>query len=362
MGKSKISEKWNNATLNLIDHNSRTKTFLVLTSIIFSLIGTGCTIINFINNEIELGIIAASYLVAFIALLIVEIVMFRKNKVSKTIVFEVITTLLIMSLSILYVFFAPSYTIYLFWINIAPIFLCLFFGHKKGLIASLTLLAIMVLIFAVPPISNLTRGAAGSENDWVKKALLVLYYSMCTLIGYLLSLINGTIVKKLEKIKDIYYQDANTDSVTGLKNQAYYLSYVNNLNLTVQEGETIGLMFIDIDDFKIYNDKYGHTVGNEILIEVAKKLNEIPHALCARWGGDEFAIVERNLTRDELVAKANYLLTSVAGIKNGVTISIGLAYYTVDKDFDFEKIFNEADMQAIRAKGKGKNCIVFKDD
>ena len=120
-------------------------------------------------------------------------------------------------------------------------------------------------------------------------------------------------------------------------------------------------MFIDIDDFKLYNDKYGHTVGNEVLIGVANKLNEVPHALSVRWGGDEFAIVERNLTRDEFIAKANYLLKSVEGLPHKVTISIGLSYYVVGEDFEFQKIFNEADLQAIRAKGKGKNCIVIKD-
>ena len=184
---------------------------------------------------------------------------------------------------------------------------------------------------------------------------------MCSSIGVALGLMNMNTISKLDKLKDTYYQDANTDSLTGLRNQAYYLTYVNNLPSVVKEGDTIGLMFIDIDDFKLYNDKYGHTVGNEVLISVANKLNEIPHALCVRWGGDEFAIVERNITKDEFIAKANYLLKSVAGLASGVTISIGLAYFVVNDTFNFQKIFNEADMQAIRAKGKGKNCIVIKE-
>ena len=96
-----------------------------------------------------------------------------------------------------------------------------------------------------------------------------------------------------------------------------------------------------------------------MLVEVANRLNQVPHDLIVRWGGDEFAIIERNLGRDEFIAKANFLLKSVEGIHNGVTISIGLAYYTIDENFNFDKVFNEADMQAIRAKGKGKNCIVI---
>ena len=66
-------------------------------------------------------------------------------------------------------------------------------------------------------------------------------------------------------------------------------------------------------------------------------------------------------TENELIAKANYLLKSVEGLGKGITISIGLAYYVIDENFNFDVLFNEADMQAIRAKGKGKNCIIIKE-
>ena len=359
--KLMLKDKWNEISMKLIEHSVRVKAFLIMTSVIFSIIGIGCTIVNFLNNEIELGIISSTFSGGFALLAVAEIIIFDHKSKANTLPFEMVTTVFMFAISILYMFFAPEYIIYLVWITIIPIFMCLYLGRRRGLIASAVLLLVIILIFYVPAIDSLTKNAAGGDDVWFKKSLFILYYTMSAFIGYVIAFVNGTIVRKLEKIKDIYYQDANTDNLTGLKNQAYYLSYVNNLHAALEKGETIGLMFIDIDDFKLYNDKYGHAVGNEILIEVAKKLNEIPHTLCSRWGGDEFAILERNLTKDELIAKANYLLTSVAGIKNGVTISIGLAYYTIDEDFDFEKIFNEADMQAIRAKGKGKNCIVISE-
>ena len=220
------------------------------------------------------------------------------------------------------------------------------------------MLLIIALIFYVPGLYQFTK-TENIEQHWLMKVFFIIHFVVSFLIGILLAFINRTTIQKLEILKDLYYDEANTDSLTGLKNQAYYLTYVNNLPNVVKEGDTIGLMFIDIDDFKLYNDKYGHTVGNEVLVGVANKLNEVPHALIVRWGGDEFAIVERNISRDEFIAKANYLLKSVEGLPQGVTISIGLAHYKVDDNFNFQKIFNEADMQAIRAKGKGKNCIVI---
>ena len=221
--------------------------------------------------------------------------------------------------------------------------------------------ATVLLFFYVPVFSQFTN-LVGSEDSWNLKSFFIIYYVLFSSIGVALSCLNISIIRRLDELKNIYYEDANTDSLTGLRNQAYYLTYVNGLPTVVKEGDTIGLMFIDIDDFKLYNDKYGHTIGNDVLVSVANKLNEVPHALCVRWGGDEFAIVERNITRDEFIAKANYLSKSVAGLPSGVTISIGLAYFVVDDNFNFQKVFKEADMQAIRAKGKGKNCIVIKED
>ena len=362
MKKIAIKGTWESIKSRLINPIVKEKVFLIIATLALGIICLGCMVINFINKEIALAYTALAYGVALFAYLVVETSVFIKGgKKVNPLPFALIYVALSASLTICYLFLAPSDSLYLFWLCIVPILYILAFGFKRGMIASAVLLIAVVSIFYVPFLDDLSRSHQ-NEHDLTMKGFFLVYYIAVTLVSAVLEYFVELIIKELGVLKDEYFDEANTDTVTGLRNQLYYLSYVNKLHKTVKLGDSIGLMFIDIDDFKIYNDKYGHTVGNEILIAVAKKLNEIPHALCVRWGGDEFAIVERNLTKDEFVAKANYLLKSVEGLGHNVTISIGLAYYVVDENFDVQKIFNEADMQAIRAKGKGKNCLVINED
>ena len=360
MAKLTLKEAWTNIKSQIVKPHIRQEAFLFFSAIIFTFAMLMVTIVNFINDVTPLKWLTLGYFIALFAMEIVEFIIFSFYKRPKLWPFVILTFSLSFSMAMHYLFLAPCDTLYLFWICLVPVMYFICFGNKHGFLPSLVLFIIFCLVFFVPALNNLTRaGREGGDDHIMHKVFFILYYVACCFLGMMLSLVNNTIIKKLDVVKDSYYEDANTDVVTGLRNQAFFLSYINRIPQKCKVGETIGLMFIDIDDFKIYNDKYGHTIGNEVLVEVANRLNQVPHDLLVRWGGDEFAIVERNLTRDEFIAKANFLLKSVEGIHNGVTISIGLAFYVIDENFNFEKIFNEADMQAIRAKGKGKNCVVI---
>ena len=360
MAKFNLKEFWKNTKNQLTVKKSRERAFLFISTFILTYVSLCCAIINFVNAQYTLGFITIGCFVFFLVPSILELILFTKYPKINNHILTIPVTIAILTLVISYLFLVPARMAYILWICIIPIGMFLTYGIKKGIVGSSVLFAIILLVFYVPPLYNLTN-FKGDEVYWTTKALFIIYYVMCSSIGVALSYINSVSISKLDRLKNEYYEEANTDSLTGLRNQAYYLTYISRLDETAEVGETIGLMFIDIDDFKLYNDKYGHTVGNEVLIDVAKKLNEVPHSLIVRWGGDEFAILERNLTKDEFLAKANYLLKSIEGLPHHVTISIGLAYYTVDENFNFQKVFDEADLRTIRAKGKGKNCIVFKE-
>lgn len=345
----------------LIDFDVRQRVLILVETAITFIAAAVATIISFIKGESILGFITLGYTAFMFVFLIVEFILFAMRKVSKNGVFLYINFGLTYALVILYLIFAPKNGMFLYWIVSFPIILCFVGGFKKGLLFSLLLLIICILFFYVPLFVSWTRGGEANEGYETFKVLFIVNYLLTTLLGAVVAYINDTIIKRLNVLKEDYYRDANTDITTGLKNQLYFLSYIQNLPSELEEGDTIGLMFIDVDDFKVFNDKYGHMVGNKVLIKVANKLNEVPHSLLVRWGGDEFAIIERNISKDEFVAKANYLLKSVEGLGSGITISIGLAYYVVDENFDFNKVFNDADMKTIRAKDKGKNCIVFNE-
>ena len=360
MSKLPLKQAWESIKSQIVKPHIRQEAFLFFACIIFTFAMLMATIVNFFNEVSPLKWLTFGYFIALFVLEVIEFIVFSKYKKPVLWPFIVLTFALSFSMALHYLFLAPCDTLYLFWICLIPIMYFVCFGNKHGALPAVLLFVIFVLVFYVPALNQLTRAGKEAHDDHsMHKLFFTIYYVACCFVGMALSFVSNTIINKLDVVKDTYYQDANTDIVTGLRNQAFFLTYVNKLPSKCKEGETIGLMFIDIDDFKLYNDKYGHTIGNEVLVEVANRLNQVPHDLIVRWGGDEFAIVERNLTRDEFIAKANFLLKSVEGIHNGVTISIGLAFYTIDENFNFEKIFNEADMQAIRAKGKGKNCVVI---
>lgn len=89
-------------------------------------------------------------------------------------------------------------------------------------------------------------------------------------------------------------QMAFTDSLTGAFNRRYLMSFLDRLIARAQrESFRITLLMLDIDDFKNYNDTFGHTVGDEILVDIARLMRQTsrPHDVIARIGGDEFAVL-----------------------------------------------------------------------
>ena len=340
----------------------RERAFIFVESIITLLTASVATIVNFVTNQMILGYVTLGFSIFLFVFTAIEMYFFSTRRNLENRIFLYTNFGITYVLVILYLIFSPQNGLYLYWIVSVPILINVVGGLKRGLLYSFLLLLIIVLFFFVPPFTSWMINGDSGEEYTTFKVFFILNYMMTIFIGAVVAFINDTIIKRLNELKEDYYKDANTDITTGLKNQLYFLSYIQGLSNTLKIGDTIGLMFIDVDDFKSFNDRYGHMVGNDVLIKVANKLNEVPHSLLVRWGGDEFAVIERNITKDEFIAKANYLLKSVEGMGDGVTISIGLAYYTVDENFNFDKVFNDADMKTIRAKDKGKNCIVFTDE
>jgi diguanylate cyclase (GGDEF)-like protein len=130
-------------------------------------------------------------------------------------------------------------------------------------------------------------------------------------------------------------------------------------------------MFLDLDRFKEINDTLGHDIGDELLKEVAKRLE-----LCvrggdtvSRQGGDEFVIILSEISRQQdaaLVAeKILEVLSStitIQGHKLKITTSIGIVIYTVDSADDAMKLLKKADVAMYQAKGAGRNTFRFYSD
>lgn len=150
------------------------------------------------------------------------------------------------------------------------------------------------------------------------------------------------------------------DALTSLPNRTLLNQ---QLHAAAAKGERFGLMFMDLDFFKAINDTLGHVVGDELLMDAAKRIAEAVRSedVVARIGGDEFAILVTNLKSDEdlggLATKIAEKLSApfnIEGINFFVTASIGIASYPADSE-EVEDLIKYADTAMYDAKKQGRD-------
>ena len=158
-------------------------------------------------------------------------------------------------------------------------------------------------------------------------------------------------------------QQAFEDALTGLANRArFHERLAQMLVAAVGSVRRTGVLFLDLDDFKTVNDSLGHAAGDQLLIQVARRVRAClrPTDTAARLGGDEFALLVPNLASvDEAVEVAERVLRaldtpmSVAGRELRVRASIGIALAPVES-VDPDDVLRKADLALYAAKGNGK--------
>jgi diguanylate cyclase len=166
-----------------------------------------------------------------------------------------------------------------------------------------------------------------------------------------------------KKINQMVYRDP----LTGLPNRLLLNDRLSQaLELADETKQTIGIMFIDLDRFKYINDTLGHAVGDQLLIEISKRIQACvgKNDTVCRQGGDEFIVLIPNTTADEVskIAQQVIDLFSSSVMVNEqelfVTPSIGIAMYPGDGR-DIETLIKNADTAMYRVKEQGKNNFQF---
>jgi two-component system cell cycle response regulator len=155
-------------------------------------------------------------------------------------------------------------------------------------------------------------------------------------------------------------QQALTDELTGLANRRHGAHELERaVALAVRHGHKLALVRVDVDHFKAINDGSGHQVGDEVLAEVARRLE---HAVrggdeLARWGGDEFVAILPDTDRAGAARAAERLRASVAAAPIAgldVTISVGWAHWSGDTPDD---LLARADRALYQAKDAGRDTV-----
>ncbi|MBT8359400.1 MAG: diguanylate cyclase [Deltaproteobacteria bacterium] len=157
------------------------------------------------------------------------------------------------------------------------------------------------------------------------------------------------------------------DGLTSLLNRrAYDLRFPREVERAHRQNYSLYLAIVDVDNFKDYNDTFGHNEGDKVLIALSDTIKECTRNsvdLCFRLGGDEFAVLLPQTTATqatEIVQRI--LLKFVESNFNGTTLSIGIVSCKRDRDIsaeeDLAQMQKRADQAMYDAKHSGKNCVI----
>jgi len=182
-------------------------------------------------------------------------------------------------------------------------------------------------------------------------------------------------IAQLEKFLDDARQEACTDGLTGVANRrAFDLAMRAMAGDAMNEGSQLAFLLVDIDHFKLVNDRWGHAVGDEVLKSIAAALTRTVRGgdVVARYGGEEFAVILPGTGQRGAVTVAENLRRAVQqqslavegerGLPSGlppirVTISAGISCY--DHGEKLADWLNRADGALYRAKNEGRNRVAF---
>jgi diguanylate cyclase len=248
-----------------------------------------------------------------------------------------------------------------------------------------------------PSAKNLTLPGRESQSHWsvlrvglvaiglATPAILLLQVqeeSSATRIGVFVTvvLLSGMAILQIvralydvEKSESRLRYQASHDALTGLPNRRFMEQYLGQAMATMpSEQEAVGVLFLDLDRFKLINDTLGHAHGDALLIQVARRLqaNVRPSDLVTRIGGDEFLIVLGEAITVEMAREfANRLRRSlrtpfiVSNIEFVVSASIGVAFARPGDIMNgVEHLIRDADTAMYQAKEGGRDAVaVFED-
>lgn len=173
--------------------------------------------------------------------------------------------------------------------------------------------------------------------------------------------------KDLVKANKTLENLANKDALTMIWNRRYFDQQLDlEWRRALRREKEISLLFIDIDDFKLFNDYYGHKAGDRSLVKIAESLkNSAKRAgeVAARYGGEEFVVLLPDIEEKDLAHIANQIRKNIEELaietvdSKYVTVSIGAASVVPEAGMKAVDLINAADQAMYSAKDSGKNLI-----
>ncbi|WP_026136574.1 bifunctional diguanylate cyclase/phosphodiesterase [Pseudomonas sp. CBZ-4] len=196
---------------------------------------------------------------------------------------------------------------------------------------------------------------------WVESTIVATYDSEANVKKYVS--IRFDVTEK-RKLMEVLQWRADHDVLTGLPNRSLlYDRFKQSVATAHRNHSSLAVCILDLDGFKLINDRYGHAIGDRLLVEVSERLKKIIRGedTVARLGGDEFVILLGLMHANELEMDMQRILTALSlaytidGIELNISASIGVTIYPKD-DADIDSLLRHADQAMYRAKLRGRDC------
>src|SRR5205085_1894464 len=170
----------------------------------------------------------------------------------------------------------------------------------------------------------------------------------------------ATLGTAFNRMADELRARARTDELTSLPN---FRAFRERIDIEIERAsrypESFGMLVLDLDRFKKFNDTFGHLAGNDALQRVARVIRETVRTVdfAARYGGEEFAVIVPEIDLASLTAIAERIRANVEALGD-MTVSIGAALFPQDGK-DAESLFHSADERLYAAKRGGRNRAIM---
>jgi diguanylate cyclase (GGDEF)-like protein/PAS domain S-box-containing protein len=232
------------------------------------------------------------------------------------------------------------------------------FFHKEKLIS-----AGIKSIVEMPIISIYNKETIGfvgiffNKIHTLSKDEIDMYKNIVETISLGIENINMNIEKE-ELIKKLELE-ASTDQLTKATNRRQAFNVLaQEIERSNRYGHELSLIYLDIDDFKLINDSYGHEAGDRALISLTKIIEKMIRVsdTFARWGGEEFIVILPETSREDAVQMAEKFRKEIASSEK-FTVSFGVSTYRAQESID--EFIIDADKNMYKAKISGKNRVVY---
>ncbi len=309
----------------------------------------------FVKNPDSFIVILLDRIIFFI--LIVIFYYYTKNiKKYRTIIdwitaYEIIVSILF--LIVLYNYGTPHFLVQAFGVNV--LLISIFMIPNRWLYKIIVSLFISVAFFSL--------SFYGVKNIMMSEYCSAVSYTIIIIILSSISSYRVNYLLRMQHVSNKNFQKlAITDSLTGLYNRLKFDEELDKwVKYSKRSNTDLSLVILDFDNFKQINDNYGHLVGDNVIVDAVKLVQEIIREtdVFARWGGEEFVILLPNTDKQNAIILSERLRVVIGNNTfdsvGSLTCSFGVA--TLNSEDDVQSFLHRADLLLYEAKQSGKNIV-----